>query len=41
MGRLRVAAMDYDYKEVDKQLQEQFIHVLNDSEKLTEIMRVH
>ena len=39
MGRLRAEAMECNYKEVDRQLKEQFIHGLNDSEMLTEIIR--
>ena len=31
--------MECNYKEVDRQLKEQFIHWLNDSEMLTEIIR--
>ena len=32
MHRLRTAAMEGNYKDVDRQLKEQFIHGLNDSE---------
>ena len=39
MGRLRKAAMECNYKELDRQLKDQFIHGLNDSELLTEIIR--
>ena len=39
MGRLRTAAMELKYKEVNKQLKEQFIHGLNDQNMLTEIIR--
>ena len=39
MGRLRTATVECNYKEVDRQLKEQFIHRLNDSEMLREIMR--
>ena len=39
MCKLRTAAMECNYKEVDMQLKEQFIHRLNDSEMLTEIIR--
>ena len=39
MGMLRAADMGYNYKEVDRKLKEQFIHRLNDSEMLTEIIR--
>ena len=38
-GRLRRAIVQCSYREVDKQLKEQFIHGLNDSEMLTEIIR--
>ena len=39
MGRLRRAAVECNYKEVDRQLKEHFIHRINDSEMLTEIIR--
>ena len=39
MGSLRTAAVECNYKELDRQLKEQFIHGLNDSEMLTEIIR--
>ena len=39
MGRIRVAAIDCNYKELDRQLKEQFIHGLNDSDMLAEIIR--
>ena len=39
MCRLRKAAIECNYKEVDRQLKEHFIHMLNDSEMLTEIIR--
>ena len=39
MGRLREAAMECSYKEVDRQLKAQFIRRLNDSEIVTEITR--
>ena len=38
-GRLKTAAVEWNYKEVDRQLKEQFIHGLNGSEMLTEIIR--
>ena len=37
--RLRVAAIECNYKEVDRQLKEQFTHRLNDSEMLAEMIR--
>ena len=36
---LRTATMEHNYKEVDRQLKEQLIHRLNDSEILAEILR--
>ena len=39
MERLRIAAIEGSYKEVDRQLQKQFIHRLHDSEMLAEIIR--
>ena len=39
IGRLRTAAVECNYKEVDNKLKEQFIHRLNGSEVLTEIIR--
>ena len=39
MGGLRMAAIECNYNEVDRQLKEQFINGLNDSEMLTEIIR--
>ena len=39
MGRYRIAAIECNYKEVDRQLKEQFMHMLNDSEMLAEISR--
>ena len=39
MGRLRTAAVECNYKEIDRQLNEQFIHDLNDEEMLGEIIR--
>ena len=34
MGRIRVAAIECNYKEIDRQLKEQFIHRLNNSDML-------
>ena len=39
MGRLRTAVAECKYKEVDRQLKEQFIHGLNDDEMLVEFIR--
>ena len=39
MGRLRLAAIECNYKEIDRQLKEQFIHGLNDTDMLAEIFR--
>ena len=39
MGRLRLAAVQCNYKEVDRQLKEQFIQRLNDNDMLGEIIR--
>ena len=39
MGRLRVAAAECNYKELDCQLKEQFIHGLNDKTMLDEVIR--
>ena len=39
MGRLRKAVVKCSYKEIDRQLKEQFIHGLNDEEMLVEIIR--
>ena len=38
MGRLRIAAAECNHKEIDWQLKEQFIHGLNDSAVITEIV---
>ena len=38
MGRLRISARECNYKEIDRQLREQFIHGLNDSDMSTDIM---
>ena len=39
MGRLRLAAIARDYKEIDRQIREQFIHGLNGNYMLMEIIR--
>ena len=39
MGRLRLAVVECNYKEVDGQLKEQSIHRLNDNDMLAEIIR--
>ena len=39
MSRLRTTAVECNYKEMDRQLKEQFIHGLNDGEMLAEIVR--
>ena len=39
MCRIRVAAIEFKYKELDRQLKEQFIHGLNNSDMLAEIIR--
>ena len=39
MGRLRVAEIECNYQEVDRQLKEQFIHGLNDKNRLEEIIK--
>ena len=38
IGTLRLAAIDCNYKEIDGQLKEQFIHALNDTDMLAEII---
>ena len=38
MGRPRLAAVECNYKEVDKQLKEQFMHGLSDNDMLAEII---
>ena len=38
MGRLRLAAIECNYKEIHRQLNEQFIHSLNDTDMLAEIV---
>ena len=39
MARLRLAAVECNYKEVDRQLKEQFVHGLNDNDMLAEITK--
>ena len=39
MGRLHVAAAECYYREIDRQLNEQFIHGLNDKVMLDEVIR--
>ena len=39
MGRLHVAAVECNYREIDRQLKEQFIHGLNDKCMLEEIIK--
>ena len=39
MGRLRIAAAECNYKEIHRQLKEQFIHGLNNKAMLDEIVR--
>ena len=39
MGRLRVTAAECNYKELDCQLKEQFIHGLNDKTLLDKVIR--
>ena len=39
MGRLHVAAPECNYRELDRQLKEEFIHGLNDRCMLDEIIR--
>ena len=41
MGWLHMAAAECGYKEIDRQLKEQFIHSLNDKIMLDEIIRVN
>ena len=38
MGWLRITAIDCNYKEIDRQLKEQFILQLNDADMLAEII---
>ena len=39
MGRLHIVAVECNYKGIDHQLQEQFIHGLNDKTMLDEVIR--
>ena len=39
MGRLKLTLIECNYREVDRQLKEQFIHRLNNNDMLTEIIR--
>ena len=39
MGRLHGTAAEFNYKEIDWQLKEQFIHGLNDKTMLEEVIR--
>ena len=39
MGRLRLAAIECNCKEIDRQLKEQFIHNQNDTDMLAELIR--
>ena len=39
MGRLQLSAVECNYQEIDRQLTEQFIHGLNDTDMLGEIIR--
>ena len=39
MGRIRVVAMECNYKELDRQLKDQFIHGFSDSDMLAEVIR--
>ena len=39
MGRLRLTAAECNYKEIDRQLKEQCIHMLNDDDMPVEIIR--
>ena len=38
MGRLQISGLECNYQELDRQLKEQFIHSLNDTEMLGEII---
>ena len=38
LGRLRLAAVECNYKEIDRQLKEQFMHGLNDNDMPAEII---
>ena len=39
MGRHIIAALEDNYKQIDRQLKEQFIHGLNDNDILVEIIK--
>ena len=39
IGRLRLAAVECNYKEIDRDLKEQLIHGLNDNDMLAETIR--
>ena len=39
MGRLHVAAAECNFREIDQQLKEQFIHGLNDKVMFDEVIR--
>ena len=39
MGKLRIAVAECNYKEIDRQLKQQFIHGLNDKAMLDEVVR--
>ena len=39
MGRLRLPAIECNYKDIDRQLKKQFIHNLNDTDMLAEIFK--
>ena len=39
MGKLQLSAIECNYKELDRQLKDQFIHGLNDTDMLREIIR--
>ena len=38
MGRLRITVIECNYKVIDRQLKEQYIHGLNDNKMLIEIL---
>ena len=39
MDRIRLAAIECNYKEIDRKLKEQFMYRINDSDMLAEIFR--
>ena len=39
MGRLQLSAIECNYKELNRQLKEQFMHGINDTDMLGEIIR--